>query len=471
MTLDDPTASAAVRRAMAQLERRTVSPHEFLRQAREVPWSRRSQGFWDLLAILGGATSGYLWFVYSSVRGLPLPRVFSSGARESWFDFFPTLALLALPAVLVVFRRPVAALLQPLWMQVQRRNGRDRLVFLAVLSCPFLVLYLWPSLDRWVFPRLFQAREGVDLVTPLLTTAIPLALVWFRRETDALLRPLQPLRTQIPGAVLIGMGLVAPFLVSGVIYGVGRFVPGVLRGFFIEYPYLRLSVVFGTLVSYAILRTPRGTASLPGLEAGHPVARVLFVMALAGLGGVAAADDFFRDPFNLNDGLRTNAVAPVIAGVLTTVITVLVNGAEVARVILQGTRPPGAEGEDREPVRSDFRVVVDTVDGTGARSTRLDPRTSPFVFLYAHCEELGKGRFPAGDATIGFSGQFDTRWAVLEDLGTAHGRRCARVSLVEPRPGGAAPGALTVLVSAGQAVSGIAVTLTLAADEWVLELR
>jgi hypothetical protein len=45
------------------------------------------------------------------------------------------------------------------------------------------------------------------------------------------------------------------------------------------------------------------------------------------------------------------------------------------------------------------------------------------------------------------------------------------VSLVEPRPKGAPPRTLTVLVSAGQAVSAVPVTLELAAEEWVLELR
>jgi hypothetical protein len=462
-----------VRRALARIGERTVSPQEFLRQAREVPWSRRSQGFFDLLAILGGAAGGYLWFVYSSVRGLPLPKIFSSGARESWFDLFPTLGLLALPALLVAFRRPLAALLQPLWLAVQRRRGRERAGFLALVASPFAVLYFWPSVDRWVFPRLFQAREGVDFVTPVLTTAIPLVLVFFRRETDALLRPLQPLRQRVPRGVLVGFALVVPFVVSFVLYAMGDFVPVFLRGFFIQYPYLRLSVVTGTLVSYAILRTPQGLPPPSGAGdlLSHPAVRLLLAVAVGGIGAVAGADDFFRDPFNLNDGLRTDSVAPVIAGGLTTVITVLVNGAEVVQVILQGPRAPVAEGEEEGPSRSDFRVVIDTLDASGARSTRLAAGTSPAIFVYAHCEELGKGRFRAGDATIGFAAEFDARWATLEDLGSAHDRRCARVSLVEPPPKGAPPSTLTVIVSAGQAVSAVPVTLQLAAEEWVLELR
>jgi hypothetical protein len=468
------TSPAAMRRAMAQFERRTLDPQEFLRQARHVPWSRRSQGFWDLLAILGGATGGYLWFVYSSVRGLPLPRLFYSGGRASLFDFFPTLGLLALPLLLVLFRRPLAAALQPLWLRLQQRTARERLVALALIASPFVFLYVWPSIDPWVFPLLFQAREGVDVITPVLTTAIPLLLVWFRRETDALLRPFQPLRQRVPRGVLVGVGLVVPFLISGVVYAVGFAMPWGLRNlFFIEYRYLRVCVVLGTLVSYAILRTPQG-ASLPGPGtgngmAGHPAVRLLLTIGLAGLSGSVWADDFFSDPFNLNDGLRTNSVAPIIAGAVTTVITVLVNGAEVVQVILQGVPPPGAD-EDA-PRRKDFHVVVDSVDAAGARSTRLARGSSPFVHIYAHCEEVGKGRFPAGDSTITFAAQFDTSWATLDDLGTAHGRRCARVSLVEPPPQGAPPPALVVLVSAGQAVSGVPVTLRLEAEEWVLELR
>lgn len=457
--------------AWTQLQQRTVDPQEFLRQAREVPWSRRSQGWWDLLAILGGAVSGWLWFVYSGVRGFPLPQLLAGmPLLAQAFDFFKTTTLLGLPVVLFLLRRPLAVLLQPVSSAIGKLPTLLKLAVAGTALVPVLVLYLWASFDPWIYPRLFASREGVDLITPLLMLAIPLGLVWFRRETDAVLRPFQPIRQLVPRLLLVGAGLFAPFVVATLLYGIGMLCPiPLLRGFFMQYPYLRLSVLLGTLVSYVILRTPKGGAA-PASGFVATAARLGALTALAFLvgDGFALADDFLRDPFNLNDGLRTPTFAPIIAGAATTVVTVLVNGAEVVQVIIQGAAPPGYEGP---PIRKDFLVVVDTVDAAGATSMDLAYETSPVIFIYAHCEEVGKGRFPAGDPTIRFAPQFDTAWAELDDLGMANGRRCARVSLCPPRPPLAPPATLVVLVSAGQAVAGVPVTLRLGAPEYVLELR
>lgn len=451
----------ATQRALAALQQRTVDPREFARQAREVPLTRRSQGWWDTLAILGGAVGGYLWFVYSSVRGLPLPRFLSSGGRASWFDFFPTMFLLALPVILGVVWVAFGRMLMPV---LARLGCLARVLLVAAVAFPLFLLWLWPSVDPWFFPRLFQAREGVDAITPLLTLGIPVFLVTFRKETDALLRPFQPLRQPVPRVLLVGAGLAVPFVISTILYVFGMFMPPILRGFFIQYPYVRVSIVLGTLVSYVILRTPQAAPVPRGMGGMPPAAvRMAGLVALAWLGGAGllGADDFFRDPFNLNDGLRTNSVAPIIAGALVTVITVLVNGVEVAQVIFQGADPGAKPGEEGPGKRKDFRVVVDSLDAKGARSVELSYDVNPFLFVYAHCEEVGKGRFPEGDASITFDAQWDPRWATLEDLGMAQGRRCAKVSLAQPVPEGTPPPAIVVLVSAGQAVSGVPVSLTI----------
>ncbi len=414
-----------------------MEPTRFLDTARSVPLRQRPQSWWNLLAVLGGAVSGYLWFVCGSVRGMPRLNLLGLG-RESWLDLLPTMALLALPVGLVLIRQVVARVAGG----VLRSHWAVKVV-LAVVGLGAGALLMTNN-------RVFTQREGLDLVTPLLMTGIPFLLVWFRRPVDRLLEPLQVVRQHVPRLVLVGMGLATPFVVAFLLY----YVVGLSM-----YPLLRANVVVGVLASYVILRTPQ-----PSGRAGVAVAaasRVLGVLAvLALLADPAWADDFLRDPFNLNDGLRTNVIAPVLSGLATAVVTVLVNGVEVAQVMLQGPAPEGQDG-----ARVDYSVVIRTVNGQGAQTTVLDAADGGAVFVYAHCEKAGSGRFPAGDATIRFALADASGWVGLADLGSQHGERCARASLASEPPGGTAPPAsVVVTVSAGAGgLVGVPVTLTVRA--------
>ena len=93
---------------------------------------------------------------------------------------------------------------------------------------------------------------GVDWQSTALIVLMPLLLALFRRPVDALLRPLQSLRSKVPPLVLIGAGLIVPYVVAHYIYG--QDLPGLGR--MIEYEYMRTTLVIGTLLSYVILRTP-----------------------------------------------------------------------------------------------------------------------------------------------------------------------------------------------------------------------
>lgn len=550
--------------ALRQIQRRTVDLPTFLREAKRTPLSKRSQGWWDLFAILGGLLSGYLWFVYSSVRGLPTLKTADTatfGRPASWWDLAPALALMAVPVVLFLLRRPLAGLWEWLSRQLE---GKPPIIKKLIICSPLIVavcLYLWPMVDPWIFPRFFQQREGLDCITPLIIMAIPILLVWFRTPIDALLLPFQPLREKIPLAmvvvaplfvafilyrvlplaehpilwavplllltipviffclrsqiaaaamsvfgssekliprfVLIGAGLAAPFAVAYIIYLLGQYCPvPFVSGFFVQYPYMRISVVLSTLVSYVILRTPVGSGPMGGMARGAAAgvvgqaARALpTLLWLTSLGilyyhGGLWADDFLTDPFNLNDGLRTPGWAPVIAGTATSVVTVLVNGAEVIRVVIVDPNPPagGAAGADGAAAGAsggaegggkqvNFQVVVNSVDATGARGLELNSSTSPTVFIYAYATKEGAS-FPPGTGSITFAAGFDQTFVSFSDLGMQNGQRCAQLQLVSPMPTtGKPPESVTVTVNAGQAVDNIPVTIGVRVSPYYLELK
>lgn len=91
-------------------------------------------------------------------------------------------------------------------------------------------------------------REGLDLLTPLMMVSIPVGQTLFRGPIDRMLMPLQKYRERVPRLMLVGAGLVAPFVVSSILYTVFRIS---------QYRFLRWSVLLGSMVSYMIVRTPK----------------------------------------------------------------------------------------------------------------------------------------------------------------------------------------------------------------------
>lgn len=105
----------------------------------------------------------------------------------------------------------------------------------------------------YYYSSLRADREGgVDWQSTALIILMPLLLAAFRRPIDGLLRPLQGFRSKIPPLALVGAGLIAPYVVAHYLYD--QNLPGVGR--LIQYEYMRTTLVFGTLISYVILRTP-----------------------------------------------------------------------------------------------------------------------------------------------------------------------------------------------------------------------
>jgi hypothetical protein len=449
-----PAPESAKAGLAATIEKRRagqfMDPQAFLEISRRLPLARRPQAWWNLLSVLGGAGSGYLWFVYGSVRGMPHLKFMQQG-RESWLDWLPAIVLAVLPLLAIVFRRALAKRLTALWTRLAKLPLPAKLVILAA-ALTFLVLFGTTNF-------LFTQREGLDIITPILMAGIPLLLVLFRSETDRVLLPFQSLRRSIPRGVLVGIGLALPFLIAFFLY----YVAGLSM-----YPLLRANVLVGTLGSYALLRNPVMPASqrwtIPRIP-GILLAVGVFLYFVA----PALADDFLRDPFNLNDGLRTDGIAPVLSGVATAVVSILVNGVEVAQVMIQGTTQV-AEGE--EPEHKNFLVVVNTMDKTGARSTAIS-RENEGVYIYAHCEEVGKGRFPSGDSTIQYALVDAQTWVTLTDMGTQNNERCAHVALSDSPPANETPPescSVHVSAGAGGGLIGATIQLTLSQNEWELQI-
>ncbi|HWQ10530.1 MAG TPA: hypothetical protein VN436_15525, partial [Holophaga sp.] len=300
---------------LAGLQKKLMDPRTFLDVARRVPLGQRPQGWWDLLGILAGMGSGWLWFVYGSVRGFPYPAFISGIGRDQWTDFIPALGLLLVPLVLFLARRTVARLVSPLFLKLQTIPLPARL---ALGLCAGGVLWLLTSPNP-LLSKVINFREGLDWITPVLMTAMPMAFVLLRKELDQALMPFQGFKKRIPKLVLLGIGIALPFLTAWVMYRI----LGIS-----QYPLLRLNTVVGLVLSYCVVRTPQAWPG-SGRPARSTVATaVLLLLIFAAISTPGFADDFLRDPFNLQDGLRTDGVAPILAGVSTAIVSVFVNGVE-----------------------------------------------------------------------------------------------------------------------------------------------
>jgi len=204
------------------------------------------------------------------------------------------------------------------------------------------VMQIVQSLSRWDAAALgggalaaglwyaWSKLDVKDTTTPKYIMLMPILIVVFRKPIDAILRPIQVVKQRIPRLVLIAAGLAAPYLVAHFLYD-----PAHQYGN--EWAYAQKSIIWGTIVSYLILRIPAPRLSVPQIP-GALLSSWLFWMgalliAQWALTGTVFADDFLKDfPHNihrLQDGLRTPGAAEGLAGTAGTVISGLVNGALV----------------------------------------------------------------------------------------------------------------------------------------------
>lgn len=186
----------------------------------------------------------------------------------------------------------------------------------------------------------------------------------------------------------------------------------------------------------------------------------------------ALADDCLRDPLNANDCLRTPGTAQVIAGVTSVVVSVLVNGQEIVRTVLQpqDTSPPDGEGDQPEPRHLQLQIV--TQGASGDLASALNLSEGGLIYIQAWCEEAGKGALPAATATIRFRLTEGQGWVTLAPAASSHGTKVALVQPAEPQPPGMPPEAAGVYASAtfeGQTV-GASVQIQLIQSQYRLRL-
>ncbi|MBI5685813.1 MAG: hypothetical protein HZC54_12125 [Verrucomicrobia bacterium] len=191
----------------------------------------------------------------------------------------------------------------------------------------------------------WSAMDVKDTKTPFLIMLLPVAIVVFRKPIDALLRPLQKIKDMVPRWFLIGVGLATPYLVANFFYHQMRIQ---------NFPLAQKSIIWGTLLSYVIMRIPqpavlRNLSRKPFATLGI-LGWIWFMTGAAQLilAGTASADDFGRDKRRLEDALRTDGWAQVVAGTAATVISGLVNG---ALIFQRPTRKPPGEDSGEEETR------------------------------------------------------------------------------------------------------------------------
>lgn len=315
---------------------------------------------------------------------------------------------------------------------------------------------LLPSFSRWDFLALGGGALGAalwhfwskldvrDPLTPKLILALPLLLILLRKPIDLLLAPLEVVKSRIPRLFLIGVGLATPYLVTNYLYtklGISNF------------PLARQSIVWGTLLSYIIMRVPE-TDGLPKLSSyfrrpAAPLGLWLLGAALLVLGTDPAwADDFGRDWRRLEDGMRTPGWAQAIAGTTATVINALVNGA----LIFQTTRPrPRAEGEPEDDTH--YTLDVRTED----QRTKLAADGDDRLWIYAllTCDKPAVDTASLTQALAFTFGGEQAGWMSIRQDQFTDGFKAVQVVCTPPTPETEVPenAAVTVTVS-GQTAEG-----------------
>lgn len=176
-----------------------------------------------------------------------------------------------------------------------------------------------------------RMSEEFDFISPLLMVAMPLVLIWKRKEIDNLLMPLQPTRQKVSRKLLIGMGIAVPFLTAFIIYHVF----GIS-----QYPLMYWNIVIGTVASYALVREPvladhyRGNPQdmrMPELKLP-----MLLLIGFSVCVRVVLADHCLADPLNARDCMRTTGTAEVLAGGVSAGVSGAVNGPTMVQTLSEG---------------------------------------------------------------------------------------------------------------------------------------
>lgn len=337
--MDFPEAEQRRSELHARLSSRQISPDQFTAAITALRVTDPAGRTWQPAP----SASGWLWWNGTAWQPATPPGAAGTPAKAKDFNEFKS-SLMTVDEFKKVSRdTPLAKRPQKWWDLLSILGG----VVAAIL---------W-----FLYGSVRSGREGFDLITPLLMIGIPIVLVWFRADFDRMLEPLQPHRKKISKILLIGLGIATPFLTAWILYNLLSIS---------QYPLMQANMVVGTFAAYAITRDPQpggasfGKGPLPG------TAMVFCAILLCScVIAPAIADDCADDPLNAQDCLRTDGYAEVMAGLIATILSTLINGPIIAQTLLQGASgavtgvqppaPPAPPAPPQGPFVGDKTTFVD----------------------------------------------------------------------------------------------------------------
>lgn len=291
----------------------------------------------------------------------------------------------------------------------------------------------------------WSAMDVKDTVTPRYILLIPVFIIVFRKPLDALLRPLQAVKQHIPRLVLVGAGLAAPYFLAQYFYrhGVSNF------------PLAQKSIIWGTMLSYVIMRIPTRAHPVDRMLSRVPNRPATFCWFCIGFGlslmlqemmTVSAwADDFSHDYRRLEDGLRTDGWAQTIAGTAATVINGLVNGALVFQ------KPTSDTNQNPEEPPVNYTMDVRTED---ERTTlAADGQDRLWVYGQISCSDPKVDTQALTTAIqFAFDGTYAS-WMSIATMQSTGGYNAVQLAANPPTPDDELPedASVTVLVSGATA--------------------
>lgn len=131
-----------------------------------------------------------------------------------------------------------------------RHPGRTKLSFLTIVLAVAWLVYssgLAGALAGSYPMDIDHFVSQADWISFGLMIGLPLGISILQPVLDVILVPIQWIRFRIPRFFLVGMGLVAPFATAWWLYNVVGYR---------NYEFLHMTLIFGTVASYVLLRTP-----------------------------------------------------------------------------------------------------------------------------------------------------------------------------------------------------------------------
>jgi hypothetical protein len=129
------------------------------------PLAAKSEGWWGITSVIGGAIAGGLWYWYTSLdKALGNP------------DWETSLIMIAVPIGLLILKKPIDRLLAPT-LKIRRKVPRGLIVGLGIAAPYFIANYLYSSRGLSNYPLIRWAVFWGPVVSYLIvrTPRVPVS--------------------------------------------------------------------------------------------------------------------------------------------------------------------------------------------------------------------------------------------------------------------------------------------------------